>query len=221
MHCSERRRARRFTHPSTWDSIVAATPLEPTSTPRTSRSHARGEAESNHSERHFGARGPLLRGNEVSRPLLAQRPLLHAGLHLHDRERRGQEVSAVFAGESFTGSAGGDRWPSSSQVLEWARKRTKQLAGARAPVTRIIGCRRVSQRPHEDVCRRTIPLRKQSVERRGMTRPQASCVGNDAPNELVSAALSGEARTGSSGANGDAPSSGVLADSIRCKKHPE
>lgn len=85
---------------------------------------------SNHSERHFGARGPLLRGNEVSRPLLAQRPLLHADLHLHDRERRGQEVSAVFAGESFTGSAGGDRWPSSSQVLEWARKRTKQLAGA-------------------------------------------------------------------------------------------
>ena len=176
---------------------------------------------SNHSERHFGARGPLLRGNEVSRPLLAQRPLLHAGLHLHDRERWGHEVSAVFAGESFTGSAGGDRWPSSSQVLEWARKRTKQLAGARAPVTRIIGCRRASQRPHEDVRRRTIPLRKQSVERRRTTRPQASCVGNGAPNELVSAALSGEARTGSSGANGDAPSSGVLADSIRCKKHPK
>lgn len=70
---------------------------------------------SSHSERHFGARGPLLRGSVVSRPLLAQRPLLHAGLHLHDRERRGQEVSAVFAGESSTGSAGGDRWPSSSQ----------------------------------------------------------------------------------------------------------
>lgn len=89
------------------------------------------------------------------------------------------------------------------------------------PSPGFIGCRRASQRPHEDVRRRTIPLRKQSVERRHMTRPQASCVGNDAPNEIVSAALSGEARTGSSGANGDAPSSGVLADSIRCKKHPE
>jgi hypothetical protein len=69
--------------------------------PRTFAARIRKERSSgrDHGERHFGARNPLLRGSADLRTLLARRPLLHAGLHLHDRERRGREVSAVFANE--------------------------------------------------------------------------------------------------------------------------
>lgn len=96
------RRVGPFYAPNTRDSIVAVTPLDPAFDRRTYRK-ARSSGR-DHGERHFGARNPVLRGNADLRTLLARRPLLHAGLHLHDRERRGREVSAVFANESFIGA---------------------------------------------------------------------------------------------------------------------
>lgn len=119
------------------------------STPRSDHCTRREawSSERDHGERHFGARNPLLRGSADLRQLLARRPLLHAGLHLRDRERRGREVSAVFANESFTGIAGGDRWLSRHYPKGHparARWRTTQLARGKSlesPGTQAVGRR--------------------------------------------------------------------------------
>jgi hypothetical protein len=133
--------------------------------PRTFAARIRKERSSgrDHGERHFGARNPLLRGSADLRTLLARRPLLHAGLHLHDRERRGREVSAVFANEIttrsvFTDARVGIRW------LSWrcptghparACWRTTQLARGKSsgsPDCRLSEGN--AKRPHEDANQR-------------------------------------------------------------------
>jgi hypothetical protein len=99
-------------------------------------------------------------------------------LHLRDRERRGREVSAVFANESFTGSAGEDRWLSrhrSKGHPARARWRATQLARGKSlesPGTQAVG-------------RRANAFTKTRRRRR-----------------------SHRAREGPGGASGDAPSSG-------------
>lgn len=112
-------------------------------------------------------------------------------LHLRDRKRRGREVSAVFANESFTGSAGDDRWlsrhcPKGHPAR--ARWRATQLARGRAsshPVDRLSG---------------------------GEPTPSRRRVGDDAPTEPA------RVRAEPAGMHRRAV---VLTDSSPCKTHAE